>query len=273
MTHPDVHWNLSPAVLLPIAAYAALYAWRFRHARREAGGRGAGPLQALAFAAAVLVLLAAVASPIDGLGEDYLFAMHMSQHILIGDIAAILVLLSLSRVIMRPATRRTGNLERRLGPLAHPAAFILVWFAVIYVWHVPALYEAAIEHPWVHALEHASFFAAGIAVWWPLIQPVPMRRRLTGLGTFAYIAVAKLGLGVLGLYLTWTSTVVYDYYETVPRVWGLSPIEDQNVGGAIMMVEQSLVLVIAFAVLFVRMLIQSEEEERRRERLEDAAAA
>jgi putative membrane protein len=78
---------------------------------------------------------------------------------------------------------------------------------------------------------------------------------------------------VLGLYLTWTGTVVYDYYETVPRIWGLSPIEDQNVGGAIMMVEQSLVLVIAFAVLFVRMLIQSEEEERRRERLEDAAAA
>jgi cytochrome c oxidase assembly factor CtaG len=76
---------------------------------------------------------------------------------------------------------------------------------------------------------------------------------------------------MLGLYLTWSKSVAYGYYEHVPRIWGLSPIEDQNVGGAIMMLEQSLVLVTAFCILFVRMLIQSEEEERRRERLEDAA--
>ena len=273
MTHPDLHWNLAPAVLLPLAAYAGLYAWRFRRARREAGGRGAGALQALAFVAALVVLLAAVASPIDGLGEDYLFSMHMTQHVLIGDIAPLLVLLSLSRVIMRPATRRLNQVERRLGPLAHPVAFIALWFALIYLWHIPALYEAAIESPLLHALEHGSFFVAGLAVWWPLIQPVPMRRRLTGMAPFAYIAAAKLGLGILGLYLVWSSTVLYDHYESVPRIWGLSAVEDQNVGGAIMMVEQSLVLVIAFCVLFVRMLVQSEEEEKRRERLEDAAAA
>src|SRR5918998_6284065 len=273
MTHPDIHWNLAPAVLLPIAAYVAMYVWRFVRARREAGGRGAGLAQAAAFTAGVLVILAAVVSPIDGLGEEYLFSMHMTQHVLLGDIAPLLVLLSLSRVIMRPATRRLMAVEQRLGAFAHPVTFIAIWFALIYFWHIPALYEAAIESPLVHALEHASFFAAGLAVWWPLIQPVPMRRRLTGLGPFAYLAVAKLGLGVLGLYLVWSSSVAYDYYESVPRIWGLTAVEDQNVGGAIMMVEQSLVLVIAFCVLFVRMLTQSEEEEKRRERLEDAAAA
>jgi putative membrane protein len=112
-----------------------------------------------------------------------------------------------------------------------------------------------------------------VLVWWPLIQPVPMRRRLSGLATFGYIGAAKIGLGLLGLFLTWSTTVVYTYYEHVPRIWGLSAIRDQNVGGALMMVEQSLVLVTTFTILFVRMLLQSEEDERRRERLEDAAAA
>jgi cytochrome c oxidase assembly factor CtaG len=197
--------------------------------------------------------------------------MHMVQHVLLGDIAPLLVLLALSRVIMRPATRRLVALERALGPLAHPATGLVLWLALLYLWHVPALYGAAIDDPAVHVLEHASFFAAGVALWWPLIQPVPMRRRLTGLWTFAYVGAAKLGLAALGLYLTWSGSVAYDHYESVPRIWGLSPIEDQNVGGAIMMVEQSLVLVVVFVVLFVRMLAQSEAEERRRERMEDAA--
>jgi cytochrome c oxidase assembly factor CtaG len=269
-------------VLAPLAGYAGIYAWRFRRARREvrerlpaAGGpvRGAGWPQALAFAAAILVLLTAVASPIDGLGEDYLFSMHMTQHVLLGDIAPALLLLSLSRVILRPATRRLQAVERALGPFAHPATGLGVWFALIYLWHVPALYVAALEHPLVHGIEHLSFFVAGVSLWWPLIQPIPMHRRLSGLWTFGYIGVAKLGLGALGVFLAWSSVVAYDYYEHVPRIWGLSPIEDQNLGGAIMMVEQSLVLVIAFVVLFVRMLAQSEAEEQRRERLEEAAQA
>jgi putative membrane protein len=125
----------------------------------------------------------------------------------------------------------------------------------------------------VHALEHASFFTAGVALWWPLIQPVPMRRRMRGMWPFAYIAAAKLGLAGLGLYLTWSTSVAYEHYETVPRIWGLTAVEDQNVGGAMMMLEQSVVLLIAFVVLFVQMLTQSEAEEQRRERLERAAAA
>ena len=272
MKHPQIEWTFSVPILLSIALWVGVYVWRFRNARREARGRGAGWQQALAFGGFVLVMLIALVSPIDALGEDYLFTMHMTQHILLGDIAPLLLLLALSRVIMRPATRRFHSIERRLGPLAHPLTFIVIWFALLYFWHIPVMYEAAIESPVVHAIEHIAFFTAGCAVWWPLIQPVPMRYKLTGLATFGYILAAKLGLGLLGLYLTWSKSVAYGYYEGVPRIWGLSALEDQNVGGAIMMLEQSLVLVSAFVVLFVRMLLQSEEEERRRERLEDAAA-
>ena len=260
-------------MLAPIALLVVLYVYRFRRARREAGGRAAGPLHALAFAGAVLALLAALASPLDGLGADYLFSAHMLQHVLLGDIAPLLLLLSLSRVIMRPLTRRLIAVERALGPLAHPATGLVLWLTLMYLWHVPALYDAALEQPLVHLFEHVSFFTAGVALWWPLVQPVPMRRPLAGMWPVAYIGTAKAGLAALGLYLTWSSTAIYTYYESVPRSWGLSPVEDQNIGGAIMMVEQSLTLVVVLVALFVRMLARSEEEQRRRERLEDAARA
>jgi cytochrome c oxidase assembly factor CtaG len=196
----------------------------------------------------------------------------MLQHVLLGDIAPLLILLALSRVIMRPATRRLMGLERRLGVLASPATGLVAWLVLMYVWHIPALYDAAVEHPLVHLLEHVSFFAAGVALWWPLIQPVPMRRRLTGLQPVAYIGTAKAGLAALGIFLTWSATTIYPYYETTPRIWGLSPVEDQNVAGVIMMVEQSLTLAIVLVALFVRALVQSEREQVRRERLEERQA-
>jgi putative membrane protein len=268
-TDPQIYWLPTPAVLAPIGLLIFVYVRRFRAARREEGGRGAGWPQALAFAAGILALLAAMASPIDGLGEDYLFSAHMVQHVLLGDIAPALLLLSLSRVIMRPATRRLHKFERKLGPFASPWTGIGLWLILMYGWHIPALYDAALENPFVHFLEHVTFFTAGVCVWWPLIQPVPMRRPLKGFQTVAYIGGAKFGLAALGLYLTWSSTVLYPYYETVPRIWGLSAINDQNAGGAIMMVEQSITFVIALVFLFSRMLAQSEVDQKRKERLEE----
>jgi putative membrane protein len=268
-----LHWTFSIPILVPIGAYAYLYLRRFREVRRTSGKRGASARHLAAFIGSVVVILIALVSPLDRLGEDYLFSAHMIQHLLLGDIAPLLMLLALSRVIMRPLTRRLQYLERALGPLAHPACALVLWLALIYFWHIPATYDAALEHSAIHALQHVSFFTAGLLVWWPLIQPVPMRNRLTGMWTFGYIGAAKLGLASLGLWLTWTSTVAYTYYEHVPRIWGLSAITDQNVGGAIMMVEQSVLLVSVLAVLFGRMLAQSEQEELRRERLEERAAA
>jgi putative membrane protein len=300
--HPRIQWFADPAVLAPLALMIGIYVWRFRQVRSEAraggrrgeagsrdgeaGGRdgdaadrgggargpvrGAGPLQAIAFAGAMLALFAALVSPIDGLGADYLFSAHMVQHVLLGDIAPLLLLLSLSRVILRPVTRRLVRVERALGPLASPVTAIFIWLGTMYLWHIPALYDAAIESPLVHALEHFSFFAAGVALWWPLVQPIPMRRPLTGLQPLGYIAAAKGGLAALGLFLAWSSSAHYPFYEDAPRIWGLNAAEDQNVAGVIMMVEQSLTLVLVMVWVFVRMLTRSEEEQLRRERLEEA---
>jgi cytochrome c oxidase assembly factor CtaG len=268
--HPQTHWFADPAVLAPLALLAVVYVRRFRQARQEAGGRGATWLHALAFAGAMLALLGALVTPVDGLGEDYLFSAHMLQHVLLGDIAPLLLLLSLSRVILRPVTRRLMRLERTVGPLASPWTAIALWLGTMYLWHIPALYDAAIAHPLLHALEHFSFFAAGLALWWPLVQPIPMRRGLTGLQPLGYIAAAKGGLAALGLFLAWSPSAHYPWYEDAPRIWGLTAVEDQNVAGVIMMVEQSMTLVLVMVWVFVRMLARSEEEELRRERLEEA---
>ena len=275
--HPRIEWLGDPGILAPLALMTGIYVWRFREVRREAreasGGRearGASAWQALAFAGAMLALLGALVTPVEGLGEDYLFSAHMVQHVLLGDIAPLLLLLSLSRVMLRPVTRRLMRLERALGPLASPPAAIVLWLGTMYLWHVPAIYDAATESPLLHLLEHASFFAAGIALWWPLVQPIPMRHSLTGLQPLAYIAAAKGGLAALGLFLAWSSSAHYPHYEDAPRIWNLSAVEDQNVAGVIMMVEQSMTLVLVMVWLFTRMLTRSEEDEQRRERLEEA---
>ena len=270
MDHPQIHWFADPAVLAPLGLTVVIYVRRWRQVRREAGSRGATWLHALAFAGAMAALLGALVTPVDGLGEDYLFSAHMFQHVLLGDIAPLLLLLSLSRVILRPVTRRLMRFERALGPLASPVTAIAVWLGTMYLWHIPALYDAAVENPLLHALEHLSFFAAGIALWWPLVQPIPMRHALTGLQPLGYIAAAKGGLAALGLFLAWSSTAHYPWYEDAPRIWGLTAVEDQNVAGVIMMVEQSLTLVLVMVWVFVRMLARSEQEELRRERLEEA---
>jgi cytochrome c oxidase assembly factor CtaG len=268
--HPRIQWLADPAVLAPLALLVVIYVWRFRAVRREGSGRGASGLRGLAFAGAVLALLGALVTPVEGLGEDYLFSAHMVQHVLLGDIAPLLLLLSLSRVMLRPVTRRLMRLERALGPLASPPVAIVLWLGTMYLWHIPALYDAAAENALLHLVEHVSFFAAGLALWWPLIQPIPMRHRLSGLQPLGYIAAAKGGLAALGLFLAWSSTAHYPHYEDAPRIWGLSAVEDQNVAGVIMMVEQSLTLVLVMVWLFVRMLTSSEQEEQRRERLEEA---
>ena len=262
-------WTWSPPVLATIVLAGGVYAWRLRDVSRAAGTHHRrAKWRAAAFGGGLLVLFIALCSPIDHLGEQRLFSMHMVQHLLLADLAPILLLLGLSRTMLRPAVRRLRPLEEALGPLAHPAAALVAYVGLMWLWHVPAMYDLALEHGWAHVLEHASFFTAGIAFWWYLIEPVPARRRLVGPWPLAYLSAAKLLMGALGIVLAFSPDVSYEAYAHAPRTWGLSPLEDLNIGGVVMMVEQSLVLVVAFAIYFVRMLERSERDQQRRERLE-----
>lgn len=275
----DSSWTLAPGPILLIAAAAAAYGIRFRHARADAGAhashqavlhgrRHEAPCwRAACFAAALLVAAAALISPIDRLGDQVL-TMHMVQHLLLLDVAPILGILGLTRVLLRPATRRVMAFERAAGPFAHPVFAALLYIATMAVWHIPALYDAALEYAAVHVLEHVTFAIAGGLYWWHVLSPIPGRHRLTGMGPVLYMVGTKIGVGLLGIVITFSPDTLYASYENRGEVWGMAPSTDQQVAGALMAVEQSLVMGAALAWLFIRMLGESQRTDERGERYE-----
>jgi putative membrane protein len=271
---PDYAWTFAPGAIVAVGVAGAVYAGRWRRVRAsgEPDRRGAGVGRLVLFNAGLLVVLVALVSPVDALAEQ-MFLLHMIQHILLLDVVPILCILGFTRVLLRPATRRVQAVERALGPLAHPVAAVLLYVGVIWLWHAPGPYDATIRHPLVHVTEHLSFSVVGGLYWWHVLSPIRSRHRLRGIGPLAYMWSAKLGVGFLGVLLTFAPTVLYDVYADKPDYWGMTPLTDQNVGGALMAIEQALVMGVALAWLFIRMLGESEEEERRAERYEEGAEA
>jgi putative membrane protein len=261
----DAGWTFAPIVLLALAGYLVVYVARWRTARREGGPRAASGWRLTSWCAGLLVLFIALISPVDRLSEQ-LASMHMVQHLLIADIAAILLTLGLTRWILRPATRRIHRLERAAGPFASPWFGVVAYVGVMWLWHVPGLYDAAVSNRWVHVLEHLCFAAAGLLYWWHLLSPIRSRLRLGGMGPVAYMASTKLLVGMLGILLAFAPELLYDSYDHPGTRWGLTAHDDQQVAGLIMALEQSIVMGIALAWLFVRMLAESEDEEQRAER-------
>src|SRR4051794_17531196 len=165
--------------------------------------------------------------------------MHMVQHVLLLDIAPILLICGLSKVLLRPVARKVLDLERALGPVAHPVFAVVFYVGVMWAWHVPAMYDAALKHPAVHVLEHTFFMSAGLLYWWHLLSPV-RGRHLTGFAPVVYMLSTKLLVGMLGIFLTFAPDALYAFYEHGSHVWGLDAQTDQQLAGAIMAIEQSI---------------------------------
>ena len=212
---PDASWSFEPGAIVLVAALTFLYIRRWR---RIDGSLG----RLTSFLAGMALVLIALCSPIDRLGEQ-LFAMHMVQHLLLLDIAPILVLLGLTKVLLRPLTRRLVRIEKRAGVLAHPVFAIVLYVATMAVWHIPAMYDAALETPVLHVLEHVSFGIAGGLYWWHLLSPIRARQRLGGMGPVVYMLATKVFVGLLGILLAFSPDAIYDFYERQPGYWGLSP--------------------------------------------------
>jgi putative membrane protein len=268
----DTSWSFTPGVLVAVAGYGLVYGLRWRRARAEGGARAASGWRAAAWGLGLLLLLVALVSPLDVLGEQFASA-HMVQHLLLADLVPIALTLGLTRWMLRPATRRIHRLEQRAGPFGHPAFGVVAYVGAMWLWHVPALYDAALAHSGIHVLEHLSFAAAGLLYWWHLLSPIRSRMRLGGMGPVLYMASTKVLVGLLGIALAFAPRLIYDGYGTTGTRWGLTPLDDLHVAGLIMALEQSIVMGIALVYLFTRMLAEADREDERAERYEAASPA
>jgi putative membrane protein len=244
-----------------------LYAAAWRRARRPGAPHPPSVARLILFAAGIVTILVALISPLDSLG-DSLMVMHMVQHMLLLDVAPILLILGLTKTLLRPVTRRVHELERRAGFFAHPAFAVFMYVSLLWFWHVPALYDQAQGNGLIHIFEHLCFFGAGSLYWWHVLSPIRSRMRLGGLGPVVYMTSGKLLVGLLGIVLAFAPEVIYPFYAHKAHYWGLTPLEDQMMAGLVMALEQSIVMGIALVVLFVQMLNESERTAQRAERFE-----
>ena len=254
-------WTLDPLQLAPVLAAAVAYGTRVRTLRRR--GTDVPGWRVALFATGIALLLLAYASPVAAIGERELFSFHMLQHVVIGDLAPLCLLAGLTGPILRPLL--AFRFVESLRVLANPAVALPLWALNLYLWHVPFLYEAAVENSAVHALEHVCFFAAGIVVWLPVLETLPAPEWFGTGAKLGYIFVVRLVETLLGNVFVWSGAVFYGVYARGDELWGISPLQDQNLAGAVMMIEGSLVTITALAWLFLRM---AKEGELRQELLE-----
>jgi cytochrome c oxidase assembly factor CtaG len=251
-------WTLDPLQLFPIAAVAAAYGVRARTLARR--GQHVPSWRIGLFVLGLALLLLAVASPLAEIGEEELFSAHMAQHLLIGDLAPLCLLAGLTGPLLRPVLALPG--VYRLRVLANAFVALPLWAANLALWHLPALYETAVENGAVHALEHVAFFAGGIVLWLPVLETLPAPEWFGSGAKLAYIVAVRLVGTLLGNVFVWGGGPFYGVYETGDDYLGLSPEADQSLAGSLMMLEGSLVTVVAIAWLFLRLAQEGEIRQR-----------
>ena len=255
----DISWPGAAQVvpiIIVLLAYGALYVAGVRRLR---GTTRAVPGWRIAcFAGGMFVLLTALASPLAG-ASDELFWAHMVEHLLIGDLAALLLVLGLTGPLIAPVLRLPGMGALRV--LVHPVVAFTLWAVNLYAWHLRLLHEGAVRHDNVHALQHMLFLALGMNMWMALLGPLPKPAWFGNAAKLGYIVAVRLTAGVLGNVFVFGGGALYDVYAPGERVWGISPGGDQVTAGGIMMVEGSLVTIGLFCWLFLRAARQTDERQ------------
>ena len=211
------------------------------------------------FAAGLLTILVAVLPPLDGLAEDLVIG-HMVEHLLIADVAALLLVLGLTGPLMQPLLGLP--VLRHLRVLVNPLVAFPVWAVDLYFWHIPAVYDAAYGGAAIHALEHTMFIFCGCLMWMALLGPLPRPAWFTNGWKLGYALAVRFTGVILGNVFMWSGTVFYDRYAAGEAHYGISPLTDQSTAGVVMMVEGTFVTLGIFAWLFFRTAQEGTERQR-----------
>lgn len=254
---------LEPLQLVPVILVPGLYAVRARSLALR--GRPVPKWRQLSFAAGILLMVVALVSPLAALNYELVW-VHMTQHLVLADLAALLIVLGVTGPLLQPLLATPGL--RWLRFVGEPLIALPLWLVNLYLWHIPVLYQAALSSEVVHALEHACFVGFGIAMWMALLGPLPKPDWFGNGARLVYVVVVRFGGAVLANVLLWAGSPLYPDYAPGEAAHGITPLADQGAAGVLMMIEQSLVTLGLFAWLFFRAAQQSEE----RQELLDLAA-
>jgi putative membrane protein len=236
------HWPLDWDTLVVVPGMTAAYVWTQRR-------WPATPPRRVAFAASQLLVLVVMLTPLATIALHYLLSMHLLQNVALAEWAPALAVVGLA-----PSLARELGRFRLVRVVTHPLVALPAWLVSSYAWHLPALYDTALEHQdSVLHLEHTSFFATGVLLWWPVVH-----RRIPDGGKALYLFGAFVLASPLGLLLALLPHAVYDFYERAPHLWGLGHLTDQEIAGVTMAVEQAIVFFAVF-VFFLGRFLRSEE--------------
>lgn len=246
--------NAGAPVLLIVVTLA--YAKRVRTLAER--GRPVSIWRQLSFGAGALVLLVADLPPLGDVAEEVVVA-HMVQHLLIGDLAGLLIALGLTGPILQPMLARRPFAWLRV--FGNPLIALPVWALNLYVWHLSTLYDGVLDSGLLHFAQHACFFTFGLAMWLPLVGPLPRPAWFGDGAMLMYVVVVRLLEAVLANVLIWSGTVLYADYAPGEEKWDISPLADQGAAGNVMMIWTGFVTLGLFTWLFFRAANRSNEKQ------------
>ena len=258
------HWHNEPYLIggLIFMAWAyALATGPFR--QRIAPGTVYPRSQAWCFYSSVVLFYLAVGSPLDQVGERFLFSAHMLQHQILMYPSAILWVIGLPPWLVDWVAARSPL--RQIGYfITRPIIAGLLYVIIQSVWHAPTLYDWALQNRFVHVLEHLTFYGSSVIYWWPLLSPSKIWPPVRYPTQMLYLLAVMIGLIPLAAFITFANDVLYPTYEFAPRlVAGFSPADDQLLAGVMMKLGGVIVTFIAFATIFYRWYQDTERSSRR----------
>ena len=250
-----MHVVLAPLQLLPATIAGVLYALRV--SRLRGTPRAVAGIRQASFYGGLVLIVGTLT--MTGNLSDELFAAHMAEHLLIGDLGALLLVLGLTAPVLAPVLRI--RVFDRLRILAHPLVAFPLWAVNLYLWHLAGPHEAAVRHAGLHAFQHMSFVLFGANMWMALLGPLPKPAWFGNLAKLVYIIAVRLTGAILGNVFVFGGHAFYDVYAAGERAHGISALGDQNAAGAIMMIEGSFLTIGLFGWLFARTAREGEERQ------------
>jgi putative membrane protein len=246
-----VHWS----TVVGLAVLALLYEWRWRTARME-NGEWKMPFSLLhfrriCFYAGLLTIFFSLNGWLHDLSDWYLFSAHMVQHLLLTLLVPPLLIVGTPGWMLRPALRIPA-VAAIARALTRPKVCFATFNLVIVAWHLPVLYNLAMAHHWIHIVQHLLFMASAVMLWWPVLSQMPELPRLSYPMQMLYLFLTTLPMSIVAVFITYSSNLLYPAYAAAPRIGGMTPMNDQLIGGLIMWIPGGLIFFGVISVIFFR---------------------